>query len=101
MQSSFTDEGHRRVHVTVSGRVQGVFFRVSTLEKAQQLGLVGTVKNLPDDSVEILAQGAEEAVEELLRWAHQGPPSAEVRSLAIRNEAPAADLKTFQVVREG
>ena len=99
MESSFSDEDHRRVNVIVSGRVQGVFFRVSTLEKAQQLGLVGTVKNLPDDTVEILAQGQPEAIEELLRWAHHGPPSAEVRSLAIRDETAGTEHKTFQVLR--
>jgi acylphosphatase len=99
MESSSAAEGHRSVTVIVSGRVQGVFFRVSTLEKAQQLGVVGTVRNLPDDTVEIVAQGTSEAVEELLRWAHHGPPSAEVRSLAIRDEPPDVELKTFQVLR--
>jgi acylphosphatase len=99
MEPSSPEEGHRRVSVIVAGRVQGVFFRVSTLEKAQQLGLVGTVKNLPDDTVEIVAQGEEEAVEELLRWAHHGPPSAEVRSLAVRDEALGLEHKTFQVLR--
>ena len=99
MQANGSDEEPRRVKAIVSGRVQGVFFRVSTLEKAQQLGVVGTVRNLPDDTVEIVAEGPGEVIEELLRWAHHGPTSAQVESLSIRDEDAVGDFKTFQVLR--
>lgn len=62
----------------VSGRVQGVWFRDSTRQKAQQLGVHGYARNLPDGTVEVLACGNTGVVEELVRWLHQGPPLARV-----------------------
>jgi len=62
----------------VSGRVQGVFFRASTREQAQRLGLGGHARNLPDGSVEVVAAGAEDAIETLARWLQHGPPRARV-----------------------
>jgi len=72
-----------RVHLFVSGRVQGVFFRVDTQREARSLGLVGWVKNLPDGRVEIVAQGDAEAVRALVEWSHLGPVRAEVTSVDI------------------
>ena len=60
------------------GRVQGVFFRASTRSEALRLGLTGYAKNLPDGSVEVLACGADPALDELERWLHAGPPAARV-----------------------
>ena len=62
----------------ISGRVQGVGYRVSLLATAQQLGLKGWVRNRLDGSVEAVAQGDARAVADLTAWAHQGPPSARV-----------------------
>jgi len=62
----------------VFGRVQGVWYRAATRERALELGLIGYAKNLPDGSVEVLAQGASSAVEELEAWLWQGPAAAEV-----------------------
>lgn len=62
----------------VSGRVQGVFFRASTREQALALGLAGCARNLPDGKVEVLAEGATAALDQLERWLHQGPPAAQV-----------------------
>ena len=62
----------------VRGRVQGVFFRASTRNEAQRLGLTGYAKNLPDGSVEVLACGTLPALDELERWLHAGPPAARV-----------------------
>jgi len=75
-----------RVHLFVSGRVQGVFFRVDTQREAQSLGLVGWVRNLPDGRVEIVAQGDAEAVRALVEWSHLGPVRAEVASVDINWE---------------
>lgn len=62
----------------VSGRVQGVFFRVSTRDRARALGLVGEVSNLPDGRVAVTACGAAAAVASLQQWLWQGPPQAVV-----------------------
>lgn len=70
----------------VTGRVQGVYFRASTRERALQLGLLGYARNLNDGSVEVVASGNAADVEVLERWLWQGPPTAkvaEVRRLDI------------------
>lgn len=70
-----------RLHAVVDGQVQGVNFRVATRRQAQSLGLVGWVRNLPDDSVEVLAEGARPNLQQLLNWLHVGPPAARVRDV--------------------
>ena len=62
----------------VSGKVQGVFFRASTREQALKLGLSGHAINLDDGRVEVVAEGADEAVEALASWLRHGPPMARV-----------------------
>ena len=73
----------QRCHV--SGRVQGVFFRESTRQRAETLGVTGYACNLPDGRVEVLACGEREAVQELVRWLWQGPPAAHVTDVAIES----------------
>jgi len=65
----------------VSGRVQGVFFRASTRERALALGLCGHARNLPDGRVEVVARGAPEAIAALEAWLHDGPPAARVQQV--------------------
>ncbi|MDP9015085.1 MAG: acylphosphatase [Pseudomonadota bacterium] len=65
----------------VTGRVQGVYFRQSARFEAERLGIDGLARNLPDGSVEVVAQGAEAAVESLHEWLHRGPPAARVASV--------------------
>ena len=65
----------------VSGRVQGVFFRASTRDRARQLGLVGRVSNLPDGRVEVMASGPEADLAALRRWLREGPSQAVVTTL--------------------
>lgn len=62
----------------VTGKVQGVFFRASTREQAQRLGLRGHAINLPDGSVEVIAVGNDDAIDTLERWLHEGPPMSQV-----------------------
>jgi acylphosphatase len=62
----------------IRGRVQGVFFRASTREQAQRLGLRGHARNLPDGRVEVLAVGTDDAIQQLEQWLQHGPPSARV-----------------------
>lgn len=65
----------------VSGRVQGVYYRASTREQAQRLGLDGSAVNLPDGRVEVIAAGAPEAIDALEQWLSQGPPTAKVEAV--------------------
>lgn len=65
----------------VSGKVQGVFFRASTREQALELGLSGHAINLDDGRVEVVAEGAGEAVEALASWLRRGPPMARVEGV--------------------
>jgi acylphosphatase len=88
----------RRVRVRVRGRVQGVWFRESARLEALRLGLAGQVRNLPDGSVEAIAEGAPGAVEDFVAWCGVGPPSARVDALSSVDE-PAEGLAGFEVVR--
>ena len=65
----------------VSGKVQGVFFRASTRERALDLGLNGRATNLPDGRVDVIAEGTAAALDALEVWLHQGPPAARVESV--------------------
>ena len=76
----------------VSGRVQGVFYRASTRNRARELGVTGYARNLPDGRVEVLACGEEEAVQELIDWLWKGPPAAKVTAVDVCDaggEAPS------------
>ncbi|MDH5381725.1 MAG: acylphosphatase [Cyclobacteriaceae bacterium] len=74
----------KTVKIEVFGKVQGVFYRASTKEKAIELGLTGKVKNMNDGSVYIEATGNREKLNELLEWCHTGPKFADVTS--VHNE---------------
>ena len=69
----------------VSGRVQGVWFRASTRQQAEQLGLSGHAVNLPDGRVEVVACGSEAAVEALAAWLWRGPELASVTDVAVED----------------
>lgn len=71
------------VHVFVEGTVQGVFFRATTQERAQQTGVDGWVRNLPDGRVEAHFEGESEAVEAMVSFCHEGSPTAEVDSVEV------------------
>lgn len=64
--------------IRISGKVQGVFFRASTREVASKLGITGWVRNEPDGTVKIAAEGTEEQLAKLLRWCNEGPERAKV-----------------------
>ena len=77
-----------RAHVFVSGRVQGVFFRVFTREQAGERGVNGWARNLPDGRVEAVFEGPRAAVERVVEWCRHGPPYAEVSTVEIDWETP-------------
>ncbi len=72
-----------RAHVFISGRVQGVFYRTSTKNMAEQLGLKGWVRNTSDGLVEAVFEGEETAVKDMISWCHKGPRSAEVSDVTV------------------
>jgi len=86
-----------RVHLYVSGRVQGVFYRSNTRRKALELGLTGWVRNLPDGRVEAVVEGEEGQVEKLIQWCRRGPPLAAVTGLEVARETPTGEFTTFGV----
>ncbi|MFW0097311.1 MAG: acylphosphatase [Coxiella endosymbiont of Haemaphysalis qinghaiensis] len=69
------------IHATVSGKVQGVFFRDSTQQKARELELTGWVKNIPNGDVELVACGGRDSIMVLTEWLWNGPPSASVNNV--------------------
>ena len=88
-----------RVHVYVSGRVQGVFFRAETADLARALNVTGWVRNLSDGGVEALFEGEKENVEKLVDFCRRGPPGAYVRNLDVKWEAWKGELQDFRIVR--
>ena len=84
------------VHLIVSGRVQGVFFRDNTKRKAFQLGLKGYAKNLADGTVEVVAQGNEEKIKELIEFIKQGPGISKVTGVKTKHKEPE-NFITFEI----
>lgn len=85
----------QRVHLLISGRVQGVFFRASTEAVARELGLTGWVRNLADGRVEAWAEGPREALDRLVAWCHQGPPHARVEGVEVSWGEPTGQFEAF------
>jgi acylphosphatase len=86
-----------RLHAIISGVVQGVYFRGTTQTLAEQLGLTGWAKNLPDGSVEVVAEGPRPALQELLAFLRQGPPGAYVTDVRVDWSAATGEFKFFEV----
>lgn len=84
--------------ITITGKVQGVFYRGSTREQAERLGVNGEVMNMPDGSVLLIAEGEEEAVNALIAWCYYGPTRAEVREVVVK-EGIIKGYKDFKVMR--
>ncbi|MFX1452115.1 MAG: acylphosphatase [Promethearchaeota archaeon] len=76
----------KRIHAFISGRVQGVFYRWETKEFATKLALKGFAKNLRDGRVEVIAEGEEEKLEELIKFLHKGPTYARVTKVELNWE---------------
>ncbi|MFO7755429.1 MAG: acylphosphatase [Bacteroidales bacterium] len=89
------DEKIRYV-IKVTGRVQGVGFRYSTLSEARKLGLTGHVKNMPDGSVEIEAEGSKDLLDALVEWCRKGPGLSRVDSVIV-DPLPPAGYNEFRI----
>jgi acylphosphatase len=86
-----------RARVRVRGRVQGVFFRVETRDRASSLGLTGWVRNCPDGTVEAVFEGESERVRSMVDWCGRGPSGASVAAVDVKWEEPAGET-SFRVV---
>lgn len=86
------------IRLIVEGKVQGVFYRQSTREKATATGIKGTVKNLPDGNVEIIATGTTDQLEQLTQWCNQGPPRAVVTKVSS-TPLPLQPFSNFIIIR--
>lgn len=89
----------RRVHILVSGMVQGVFFRHSARQLAEKLGLVGWIRNNPDGTVEALAQGEKKSLEEFIAWCKKGPSASQVEKVDIEWDDKQGDHNDFEILR--
>jgi acylphosphatase len=80
-----------------SGRVQGVFYRVSARRAALDIGVTGHARNLPDGTVEVVAHGSEQALAELEAWLWEGPAQAEVAEVAVEDLEPDESPTDFVI----
>ena len=88
----------KQLHLTVRGRVQGVYFRASTQREARRLGLNGWVKNRPDGSMEVMAEGEEASIRELYSWAQKGPGAARVERVDTRWRSFTGEYADFRII---
>ena len=87
----------KRVHVYISGRVQGVFFRAETQRAAKGFNLTGWIRNISDGRVEALFEGEDESVDKMLDWCHIGPPAARVEEVLITEEPYTGEFHDFSI----
>lgn len=87
-----------RIRVMISGDVQGVFFRISTQDKAKELKLTGWVKNIFTNAVEILAEGDREKLSLFTGWLQLGPPNATIEKISIEwEESLDKEFPSFEI----
>lgn len=89
----------KRVRLRVTGIVQGVWYRASTRERALALGLSGWVRNAPDGTVVLEAQGPPEQLDALIAWCHEGPPAAQVDGVEVAWIPPCEPTGSFEIRR--
>ena len=87
----------KRVHIFISGRVQGCFFRANVRDRAKKLNLKGFVKNLDDGRVEAVFEGSEENIEKILEFCKKGPSGARVEKVEIKEEKISNEFNNFEV----
>lgn len=87
----------KRVHVWISGRVQGVFFRAYTQDAARNHGVTGWVRNVPDGRVEAVFEGDASAVDAMVQWCHRGSPLSRVDGVEVHEEPYQGEFAEFGV----
>jgi acylphosphatase len=88
----------KRVHVLISGMVQGVWYRASTKDKADEFGITGWVRNTPDGKVEAVFEGEENNIRRMLSWCWDGPEMAKVVDVNISFEDFIDEFDNFKIV---
>ena len=88
----------RRVKIVVSGRVQGVYFRLFTQNKAKHLAINGTVQNLPDGRVEIYAEAEHLMIDKFVKWCSKGPVTARVDNSEVTELEPEFNFTSFEII---
>lgn len=88
----------KTIRLTIKGKVQGVFYRATAKDVADQLGIKGWVKNLPDNNVEIKATASEEILQKFMNWCNQGPPRAKVNDVIVE-ELSLEEFNGFSIIR--
>ena len=87
----------KRANITIHGLVQGVFFRANTVKAAMALGLRGYAKNMPDGTVEVIAEGPEEKINELIEFCKKGPEAAKVSKVNVKFGKARNDFGGFEL----
>ncbi len=88
-----------RAELTITGRVQGVFYRASARQEAMRLGIAGEIRNLPDGEVEAVVEGPREKLEEFIAWCWRGPPGACVDDVRVRWAPARGEFVSFRITR--
>jgi len=88
----------KQAEIIVSGKVQGVFFRARTKNKADSLKVIGRVENLSDGTVKILAQGEQKDIEQLIGWCRHGAVVAKVDRVEVKWIETSAEFKDFKII---
>ncbi len=86
-----------RLHIVIEGIVQGVFYRVNTIEESSKLGLTGWVKNRADGRVEAVFEGDVDGIKQIVEWCKKGPPGAVVRNIETTWEQATGDYDSFTI----
>lgn len=87
----------KHLNIIITGRVQGVFFRHFSEREAQKLKIFGLVKNLPDGSLYIEAEGEEKNLEKFVKWCKKGPKFAKVKQIKV-NGSPNKNFHKFEII---
>lgn len=86
-----------RAHVIIEGRVQGVFFRYHTQQKAYEIGVKGWVRNRRDGRVEAIFEGDKDKVDRIIQWCHRGPSEARVTNVKVEWENYTGEFEDFSI----
>ena len=90
-------EENLRIHLIITGRVQAVWYRGSAQKTARRLGLSGWVRNLPDNSVELVAEGPTGQLDKLVKWCQEGPPLAHVTDIRTKRSPARGEFLSFEM----
>jgi acylphosphatase len=89
----------KRVHLVITGRVQGVWYRASARNEGERLGVAGWVRNREDGAVEAVVEGTQEQLDAFIAWCRRGPPAARVDDVATEWSEPRGEAPGFTVRR--